>query len=84
MKKIVALLIALIALPGCSTLKPYTDNVVASGKAVVDSFDVEVTEESASVSAIGVSASVNWKVIGCAIVGFVVPDLCEEEDAETQ
>ena len=80
--KIVALfavLAALALLPGCSTLKPYLDTAVSNVKDVISSVEFEVTEEGASVDGVGVSGSVNWKTIGCTVVGFVGLDLCAPE-----
>lgn len=85
-RKIIALFaaFALLALPGCATVQEYGKGALANAKSVVDSFEVDVSEDSASVSAVGLSASLNWKTLGCVVVGFIVPSLCEEDEPEAE
>lgn len=70
---------ALVALSGCATLKEYGGQIGDGLKGVVDSISFEVSEEGASAEAVGVAASVDFKAVICAVVGFTGVNYCEVE-----
>ncbi len=71
---------ALVALPGCATLKEYRGPIVENFKAVVDSIAFDVSEEGASAEAVGFDASVDFSTVICAVVGFTGVNYCDEPD----
>ena len=49
---------------------------------MVGSVEFDVSEEGASVDAVGASASVDFKTVICAVVGFAGLDYCDKDAPE--
>ncbi len=73
---------AVLVLSGCATLKEYGGQLGAGLKGVVDSISFEVSEEGASVDAVGVAASIDFKTVICAVVGLTGINYCDEDEEE--